>query len=93
MKNFVNFSLVSRRSDMYCCFEAGGRFLSVTCVIYCSFVVWSLNRMNLNFVAGENFGKRDIFRGDSAGFSAEVEPSFNKSFFLKFRVLKEEKGF
>ena len=76
---------------MYCCFEAGGRFLSVTGVIYCSFVVWMLDRINLNLVAGENFGKRDFFRGDSAEFSAEVEPSLIKSF-SEISVFQRRKG-
>ena len=39
-----------------------------------------LDRLNLNSVAGGKFEERDIFRGDSAEFSAEVEPLFNKKF-------------
>ena len=49
-----------------------------------------LVRTFLNCLTGVNFGKSDIFRGDSAEFSAEVEPLFSKVF-LQFRVLKEEK--
>ena len=50
-----------------------------------------LDRMFLNCVAGGKFEKRDIFRGDSAEFSAGVEPLLLKVFPDFFRVLKEEK--